>query len=78
MDALRQRISGTVKLHVVLGIDGRVETALVVDGPVQLREATLHAVEQWRYEPTFLGRAPVESEEDFTLVFRITTSHPAN
>jgi len=77
-DALRQRISGTVKLHVVLGIDGRVETALVVDSPVQLREAALHAVEQWRYESTLLGSTPVEAEEDITLVFRITTSHTAN
>ncbi len=77
-DALRQRISGTVKVHVVLGIDGRVETALVVDGPVQLREAALHSVEQWRYEPTLLGNTPVEAEEDISLVFRISTSHPAN
>jgi len=77
-DALRQRISGTVKVHVVLGIDGRIETALVIDGPVQLREAALHAVQQWRYEPTLLGSSPVEAEEYIMLVFRITTSHPAN
>ncbi len=77
-DAMRQRITGTVKVHVVLGIDGRVDMGLVVDGPVQLREAALHSVEQWRYEPTLLGNTPVEAEEDISLVFRITTSHPAN
>jgi len=70
-DALRQRISGTVIMHVVLGVEGRVETATVTDGPTQLRNAALQAVEQWRYEPTLLGTAPVESEEDITLVFRI-------
>lgn len=78
-DALRQRISGTVKLHVVRGLDGRVESASVTDGPAPLRDAALHAVQQWRYEPTLLGSAPVGAEEDVAVVFRITTpSHPAN
>jgi periplasmic protein TonB len=78
-DALQQRISGTVKLHIVVGMDGRVETASVTEGPAQLRNAALRAVEQWRYEPTLLGSAPVEAEEDVALVFRIVTpSHPAN
>ena len=73
-DALRQRISGTVKLHVVLGVDGRVETATVTDGPPQLSNAALQAIKQWRYEPTLLGTAPVGAEEDITMIFRIAVS----
>ena len=73
-DALRQRISGSVKLHIVLGADGRVETATVADGPTQLSNAALQAVKQWRYEPTLLGTAPVEAEEDITVIFRIASS----
>lgn len=72
-EALRQRISGTVKLHLVRGLDGRVESASVIDGPAPLREAALHAVEQWQYEPTLLGSAPVQAEEDVAVVFRIIT-----
>lgn len=78
-EALSQRISGTVKLHLVRGLDGRVESASVIDGPAPLREAALHAVEQWQYEPTLLGSAPVQAEEDVAVVFRIVTpSRPAN
>ncbi len=79
LDALRQRIAGTVKLHIVRGVDGQVETATVTDGPVQLRNAALQAVQQWRYQPTLLGSTPVEAEEDVTLIFRIAvTSHLGN
>lgn len=78
-DALRQRIAGTVKLHIVRGTDGQVETATVTDGPIQLRNAALQAVQQLRYQPTLLGSTPVEAEEDVTLIFRIATpSHPGN
>jgi protein TonB len=73
-DALSQRISGTVKLHVVQGLDGRIETATVTEGPTQLGNAALQAIKQWRYEPTLLGTAPVETEEDITVIFRIATS----
>jgi TonB family protein len=73
-DALRQRISGTVKLHVVVGVDGRVESATVTEGLMQLSNNALQAVKQWRYEPTLLGTAPVEAEEDITMIFRIAAS----
>jgi protein TonB len=73
-DALRQRIFGTVKLHVVRGTNGEVETATVTDGPMPLRNAALQAVRQWRYEPTLLGSTPVEAEEDIAVVFRMTNA----
>jgi TonB family protein len=78
-EALRQRVAGKVKLHIVRGVDGQVETATVTDGPIQLRNAALQAVQQWRYEPTLLGSTPVEAEEDVTLIFRIAAPfHPGN
>jgi len=78
-EALRQRVAGTVKLHIVRGVDGQVETATVTDGPTPLRNAALQAVQQWRYQPTLLGSTPVEAEEDVTLIFRIAApSHPGN
>jgi protein TonB len=71
-EALRQKIAGTVKLHVVIGANGGVQSAEVIDGPALLADAALRAVEQWRYDPTMLGGIAVEVEEGVTLVFRIT------
>ena len=75
-DALRQRIAGTAKVHVVIGRNGTVERAELIDGPSLLAEAALRAVQQWHYEPTILGGAAIEVEEDITVVFRIASPLP--
>lgn len=76
-EALRQRIAGTVKLHVLIGRDGSVARVELLEGPAYLTEAARAAVEQWKYEPTMLGGEPVEAEENITIVFRIANSVPA-
>jgi TonB family protein len=76
-DALRQRMAGTVKVHVVIGADGSVEKAEPLNGSALLAETALRAVQQWRYEPTKLGSEAIEVEEDITVVFRITSPPPA-
>jgi protein TonB len=76
-EALRQRMAGTVKVHVVIGANGAVEKAEPLNGPALLEEAALRAVQQWRYEPTMLGSAAIEVEEDIAVVFRITSPPPA-
>jgi TonB family protein len=79
VEALRQKIAGTVKLHVVIGTNGAVQSAEVADGPALLADSALRAVEQWRYDPTMLGGTAIEVEEGVTLVFRIANSPaPAN
>jgi len=78
-EALRQKIAGAVKLHVVIGTNGAVQSAEVTDGPALLADSALRAVEQWRYDPTMLGGSAIEVEEGVTLVFRIANSPaPAN
>jgi TonB family protein len=78
-EALRQRIAGTVKLHVLIARNGTVEKAELTDGPALLAEAALRAVQQWHYEPTFLGGEATQAEEDITIVFRLTNpAAPAN
>jgi protein TonB len=68
-----------VRLHVVVGQSGAVESAVLVSGPAALADAAVRAVKAWRYEPTILGGAPVEVEEEVTFVFRIANSPaPAN
>jgi protein TonB len=79
VEALRQKIAGTVKLHVVIGTNGAVQSAEVTDGPAPLADSAVRAVEQWRYDPTMLGGSAIEVEEGVTLVFRIANSPaPAN
>jgi TonB family protein len=72
-EALRQQISGTTKVHVVIGRNGVVEKAERLDGSALLVEAVLRAVHQWVYQPTLLGGEPTEVEEDINVVFRITS-----
>jgi len=76
-DALRQRSAAKVKVHIFIGRNGAVEGAQLVDGPAQFADAALRAIEQWHFEPTMLGAAPVEVEEDVTVVFKIVSSSPS-
>jgi TonB family protein len=78
-EALRQKVTGTVKLHLVIAKTGAVQSAELVDGPEPLAGAAVRAVEQWRYDPTMLGGSAIEVEEGVTLVFRMPNSpSPAN
>jgi len=54
------RVSGTVELMGVLGIDGRIHELRVLKGHPLLIAAALDAVRQWVYQPTELNGQPVE------------------
>jgi TonB family protein len=70
-DAEREHIEGVVKLHAIIGTDGAVRDAQAVSGPPQLADAAVRAVRQWRYLPTLLGGQPIETGQDFNIVFRL-------
>jgi TonB family protein len=70
-DARQARLEGTVKLHVVVGTNGEVESFHPVSGPDSLTHAAMIAVREWRYSPTLLNGKPVETQEDVTFVFRL-------
>lgn len=65
-EALRNRITGILELHVVFGESGTVRLAEVVSGHPLFAQAALDAVKQWKYPPTILNGKPVEVD---TLVF---------
>ncbi len=73
-DAKREGIEGTVKLHVVVGRDGAVESVEPVSGPPLLAKAAINAVREWRYAQTLLGGQPVETEQDIVVRFRLLNS----
>jgi protein TonB len=71
VEALQQRIEGTVRLHAVIGQDGTIQSVEPVSGPPPLVSAAMSAVRGWRYKQTLLGGQPIERDEDITLVFRL-------
>ena len=68
-EALQQRLEGAVKIHVIVGLDGRVKNLSVVSGPALLTSAALDAAQYWRYMPALRDGKPVETEEDISVEF---------
>ncbi len=46
------RLSGTVKVQVVIGADGQIKEVKVVGGHPLFVEATLEALKKWKYAPS--------------------------
>jgi protein TonB len=72
-DAKRQGIEGTVKLHLVVGRDGAVQSVESISGPALLAKAATSAVREWRYAQTMLGGQPVETEQEIVVKFRLVS-----
>jgi len=69
--AKREGIEGTVKLHVVVGRDGTVQSVEPISGPALLAKAATSAVREWRYAQTMLDGQPVETEQEIVVKFRL-------
>lgn len=69
--ARQTRISGTVKLHAIIGKDGTVQALQVVNGHPLLVQSALDAVKQWRYQPTLLNGEPVEVDTEIDVIFSL-------
>jgi protein TonB len=69
--ARQTRISGTVKLHAIIGKDGNVQKLEVESGHPLLVQAALDAVRQWRYQPTLLNGEPVEVDTEIDVIFSL-------
>jgi TonB family protein len=63
-------VQGTVRLHVVLGVDGAPMIVEVVSGDPALANSAVEAVRQWRYERTTLNGAPVEVDTAIDVAFK--------
>ena len=69
--ARQTRISGTVKLHAIIGKDGTVQRLEVQSGHPLLVQAAQDAVRQWRYHPTLLNGEPVEVDTEIDVIFSL-------
>jgi len=70
--ARSERISGVVKLHVIIGKDGGVRSLQLVSGVCSLAMATVDAVRQWRYQPALLNGEPVEVDTEVDVIFSLS------
>jgi periplasmic protein TonB len=69
--ARQTRISGTVRLHAIIGKDGSVQQLEVMSGHPLLVQAALDAVRQWKYQPTTLNGDPVEVDTTIDVIFSL-------
>ncbi len=70
-EAKQQGTEGAVRLHVVVGRDGSVQSVTPISGQASLAKAAVSAVREWRYAQTLLGGQPVETEQDILVKFRV-------
>ena len=69
--ARQTHISGTVRLHAIIGKDGSVQRLEVISGHPLLVQSALDAVYQWRYQPTLLNGKPVEVDTTVEVIFSL-------
>jgi periplasmic protein TonB len=67
-------IEGTVTLRVLVGEDGRVRQAVVVDGVAVLNEAAIRAALQYRFKPALAAGRPVAVWVVLPFRFRLNGS----
>lgn len=67
--AIRAKVSGTVAIEGIIGVDGRVQCARVVKSLPLLDQAALDAVSQWEFEPTRAAGRPVPTRTTITVNF---------
>ena len=70
-EAKHKHISGTVRLHVIVGNDGNVKELNPISGPPELIQAASDAVSQWQYKQTRLQGRPVEVDTVVEVVFSL-------
>ena len=70
-EAIKHRLGGVVRLHVIIAKDGSVQNIRVVEGHAMLIQAAIEAVKQWKYQPTLLDGKPVEVDTVIDVNFQM-------
>jgi TonB family protein len=72
LDAVKQKLQGTVMLKAVVSESGEIEDLSVVSGDPMLVEAATFAVRKWKFKPFVKGgqavRVPISIPFDFIIV----------
>jgi protein TonB len=71
-DAKDARVSGTVKLQAIIGMDGGVHELRVVSAPwPSLVASALWAVSHWQYKPYLLNGEPVDVATTIDVIYSL-------
>ena len=68
-EARAKGIRGTVRMKVLIAIDGTVAEVHVLSGEPLLAQAATTAVRQWRYDPKIVNGKPVEVDSGVDMIF---------
>ena len=69
--ARTSHIAGIVRVHAIIGKNGRVRKATALSGPQILRSAAVESVMKWVYSPAILDGEPVEAETQVDVNFQM-------
>jgi TonB family protein len=69
--ARQTKVSGVVKLRVLIDKDGRVYQLQVISGHPLLIQSAMDAVKQWEYKPTLLKGQRVMVETEIDVIFSL-------
>jgi periplasmic protein TonB len=69
--AVANRVEGSVTIEAIIGVDGRVKDARVVQSIPLLDQAALAAVKQWQFSPTLLNGVAVPVIMSVTVNFTL-------
>ena len=65
------RVQGTVVVSAEVDEKGKVTGAKAVSGPMQLRQAAIDAVRQWKYEPALANGRPTATRVTVDIAFHL-------
>jgi protein TonB len=63
------RIQGSVRLHALVGTDGKVRAVEVLEGHPALTQAAVRAVEKWEYAPLVVRSRAMEAPTQVVVNF---------
>jgi protein TonB len=70
-EAREKGIAGTVRLHVIISKEGKVQQCEVVSGDEILAKSAVEAVRKWEYHPTLLNGERVEVDSTVDVIFSL-------
>jgi TonB family protein len=77
-EAIRERVSGTVVMDLVVSQDGTVKEATSVSGPPMLATAAADAARKWTFDGDASQESPVEAEFHAMIVYPLGANPPAD
>ena len=70
-EAREKKIEGTVRLHVIISKEGKVQQLEAVSGDPILAKSAVEAVRKWEYKPVLLNGEPVEVDTTVDVIFSL-------